>query len=103
MSTFLYNNKKIAFEKKGEGPAMVFLHGFCEDQSMWHSLGALADDWGITFISIDLPGFGQSDTITSSSIEEMADIVHTFCQTQQHDRIAPDGTFHGWICGLGFC
>jgi pimeloyl-ACP methyl ester carboxylesterase len=102
MSTFLYNNKKIAFEKKGEGPAMVFLHGFCEDQSMWHSLGALADDWGITFISIDLPGFGQSDTITSCSIEEMADIVHTFCQTQQHDRIALMGHSMGGYVALAF-
>lgn len=102
MNTFLYNDKKIAFEKKGEGPAMIFLHGFCEDQSMWHTLEAQAAEWGITFISLDLPGFGQSDSLASCSIEDMADIVYTFCQTQQLDRIALLGHSMGGYVALAF-
>jgi pimeloyl-ACP methyl ester carboxylesterase len=102
MNAFQYHDKKIAFERNGEGPAMIFLHGFCEDQSMWQALSAQATDWGVTFISLDLPGFGRSDTIESCSIEEMADIVHAFCQAQQLDPICLMGHSMGGYVALAF-
>lgn len=102
MKYFEYKNNKIAFEKKGTGPVMIFLHGFCEDQSMWHGIAAHLKDEGITFISLDLPGFGRSDTIAPFSIEDMADLVHAFCQSQELDRICLLGHSMGGYVALAF-
>ncbi len=45
---------------RGSGKAAVFLHGFCENHSIWHSLaGRLSENYRV--LIPDLPGFGESD------------------------------------------
>jgi pimeloyl-ACP methyl ester carboxylesterase len=43
----------------GTGPALVFLHGFCESKAVWQDfVSSLAGNWRV--ILIDLPGFGDN-------------------------------------------
>lgn len=68
-------NKRIAYQSKGRGPAIVLLHGFCEDSSIWDEFKTDLLEEKYRVICIDLLGFGDSDTIENASIEKMADIV----------------------------
>lgn len=77
MSNFVtYKNAKIHFKDEGSGKAIVLLHGFLENISMWNNLKPhLAKTHRV--ISIDLLGHGQSDNIGYiHTMEEMADAVN---------------------------
>lgn len=59
---------------EAENIPLLFLHGYCEDLSMWNEyLDAFIDH---TTLAIDLPGFGQSPTSEKLSIESMAQEVN---------------------------
>ncbi|HEX8546065.1 MAG TPA: alpha/beta hydrolase [Cytophagaceae bacterium] len=69
-------NAKLNFKMEGNGPAVVFLHGFCESLNIWDDFFADLSK-GFNAIAIDLPGFGKSPLPSSSiSIEEYAHQVH---------------------------
>ena len=56
---FLYKGLSINYTKKGSGKAVVLLHGFGEDSSVWSGqVHALQRNF--TVINIDLPGSGKS-------------------------------------------
>lgn len=69
-------NKRIAYQSKGRGPAIVLLHGFCEDSSVWDDFKTDLLEEKYRVICIDLPGFGQSDVFENTSIEKMAELVN---------------------------
>ena len=53
------NGVSLAVEVRGEGPAVLFIHGYPMDRSIWaHQMAAL-DGW--RRIAPDLRGMGQSD------------------------------------------
>ncbi len=53
------NGVTLAVEVRGDGPAVLFIHGYPFDRSMWtHQMAALE---GWTRIAPDLRGMGQSD------------------------------------------
>lgn len=53
---------EIAYERVGEGPPLVFLHGAAEDGRVWRSqLAALADEF--TVVAWDEPGAGRSSDV----------------------------------------
>jgi len=55
-------------------PVLVFLHGFCEDLSMWDAvLEKGFDDYRL--LCIDLPGFGASAPQAKGSIADMSKAV----------------------------
>ena len=73
MSEINFKEIKVNYSSRGKGKAIVFLHGFCEDSSVW-------DDFISTFksnkiIRIDLPGFGSSEAMNNPSVELFADVV----------------------------
>lgn len=58
----------------GTGPHLCFLHGFCENSDIWIPvINQLKKTH--TCISIDLPGFGNSDGSKFSSIDKVAKLV----------------------------
>jgi pimeloyl-ACP methyl ester carboxylesterase len=68
--------KLLHYQVIGEGPVIVYLHGFLESSTMWEPLN-LAGIPG-THMLIDLPGHGNSplvDTVNEPSIRFMADEV----------------------------
>jgi pimeloyl-ACP methyl ester carboxylesterase len=76
MKTTIFKNTKISYTEQGKGMAVVLLHGFLENQSMW-------DDFVPEFskkyrvITIDLLGHGQTECLGYvHSMEDQADMVH---------------------------
>ena len=56
------NGLEIAYERVGEGPPLVFVHGAAEDGRMWRpQLAALADEF--TVVAWDEPGAGRSSDV----------------------------------------
>lgn len=63
---------KLAYRQTGQGPAILFMHGFCENKDLWL---AFEQDLSATYqtIAVDLPGFGESrDNRHYHRIEDMA-------------------------------
>ena len=53
---------RIAYERVGEGPPLVFVHGAAEDGRVWQpQLAALADEF--TVVAWDEPGAGRSSDL----------------------------------------
>ena len=62
MEVALANGLQIAYERVGEGPALVFVHGAAGDGRIWQpQLAALADEF--TVIAWDEPGAGRSSDV----------------------------------------
>jgi pimeloyl-ACP methyl ester carboxylesterase len=75
MQTILFQDKKVAYYTGGvKGTPLVFLHGFCEDSSMWDDFLEIFEDEYQT-IRVDLPGLGKSDPVEGVTIEFMAKAV----------------------------
>jgi len=59
------NGLEIAYERAGEGPPLVFVHGAAEDGRMWQpQLAALADEF--TVVAWDEPGAGRSSDLPAA-------------------------------------
>jgi len=58
------NGLEIAYERVGDGPPLVFVHGAASDARMWRpQLAALADEF--TVVAWDEPGAGRSSDVPS--------------------------------------
>ena len=75
--SLVYNGKQLCYyfsNPKEEAPALVLLHGFCEDHRVWeHQWEAMHQH--IPLLLIDLPGFGGSDSPLVSGIDQYAEAV----------------------------
>ena len=76
MKTTIFKNTKISYNEQGKGTAVVLLHGFLENQSMWD---AFVPEFSKKYrvITIDLLGHGQTECLGYvHSMEDQADMVH---------------------------
>ena len=64
----------LAYSESGVGPALVLLHAFPLDRSLYRDVTQPLADAGWHVITPDLPGFGESEE-TVSSIDSMASRV----------------------------
>jgi len=56
------NGVEVAYERAGDGPPIVFVHGATSDSRMWQpQLAALADEF--TVVAWDEPGAGRSSDV----------------------------------------
>ncbi len=76
MKQIQFKNTSISYSDTGKGNAIILLHGFLENQSMW-------DNYITTFskknrvITIDLLGHGETECLGYvHSMEDNADVVH---------------------------
>jgi pimeloyl-ACP methyl ester carboxylesterase len=69
------NGLSIAYERSGDGPAIVLLHGFTHDSRVWRpQLQVLMDQY--TVIAWDAPGAGHSsDPPETFGIVDWADCL----------------------------
>lgn len=76
MKTTHFKNTTISYSDQGKGTAVVLLHGFLENQSMWKAiLPQLSKKNRI--ITIDLLGHGGTDCLGYvHTMEDQADVVH---------------------------
>ena len=77
MAETRFRNIRVHFSSEGDGPAVVLLHGFLEDLTMWNEIApALAGDHQV--IGIDLLGHGKSEnTGQVHTMEEQARMVRS--------------------------
>lgn len=78
-------------EERGDGPAVVFIHGFPMDRTMWRILVPPLGGWHR--IAPDLPGFGLSDPGTGqASVGNYADGLAGVLDAMRVERVV--------LCGL---
>ena len=69
------NGLRVAVYERGDGPAMLFLHGFPELGYSWrHQLPAMADA-GYRAIAPDLRGYGRTDRPDDVAAYRMSELV----------------------------
>lgn len=73
MDTTRINNVTIAYERFGNGPSLLLIHGFPLDHTSWIEAASLLKN-EFDIILPDLRGFGQSTNVeTPYTISDMAD------------------------------
>ncbi|OGS71182.1 MAG: alpha/beta hydrolase [Flavobacteria bacterium RIFCSPLOWO2_12_FULL_31_7] len=71
-----FKNTKISYTDAGKGTAVVLLHGFLENSTMWKYLAPVLAQKN-RVVCIDLLGHGQTDCLGYvHTMEDMADAVH---------------------------
>jgi len=82
-ASFLYGNMPLHYVVAGEGPAVLFLHGFGEDHSIWGNIVRQCSGF-CRCIAPDLPGTGESIFNPDlNSIEDYAEAIRALL-----DRLA---------------
>jgi len=71
-----FRERKVFYSVEGKGTPVVLLHGFCEDQSIWQDFLADLTDSECRVVTIDLPGFGNSEPLAAPEIADYALAVH---------------------------
>lgn len=102
ISKILYKKKKIRFRDVGQGPVIVFLHGFMENMSMWdYFSGKLSAHYRV--ISVDLPGFGGSECLHRVHLmEQMATAVNKVLKEREVKKCLMIGHSMGGYVTLAF-
>lgn len=92
----------LHYMRLGSGPAMMLLHGFPENGTLWQSIGErLAKDF--TVIIPDIPGAGQSSLDAETvSLEEIADSLKGILDKEQISSILLVGHSMGGYITMAF-
>lgn len=96
-----YKNSKVAYQKNGQGTALILLHGFCEDSTMWADFVPLLSK-KCSILTIDLSGFGDSDLLEIGNIDNMAAAVFAVLEHEKIDKCILIGHSMGGYVGLAF-
>ena len=102
MNTLNYKNTNVSYSDIGERTAVVLLHGFLENSTMWDNLiPELAKKYRI--ISIDLLGHGQTECLGYvTTMEDNADMVHAVLSKLKIRKAAFAGHSMGGYVALAF-
>jgi len=102
MKTTSYKNTVIHYTDQGKGTAVVLLHGFLENQSMWNTfLPELSKKYRI--ITMDLLGHGATECLGYvHTMEDQADMVHHVLQKLKIRKAALIGHSMGGYVTLAF-
>jgi len=99
---FYYQDTPINYELRGQGPALVFIHGFLESRSMWKQI-APSFEASHTVITVDLPGHGASGVLQEThSMELMANVVKDLLDELEIETATLVGHSMGGYVSLAF-
>ena len=93
------NGRKLGYEESGYGEAIVFIHGFPHDRSLW-SQQRVALASRARCITPDLAGFGESAPVASTSMESYADDIFLLLDHLEIDRATIAGLSMGGYIAL---
>lgn len=97
-----YKNCNIGFSDIGKGSAVVLLHGFLENSTMWNSIIPEFSKRN-RIVCIDLLGHGTSDCLGYvHTMEEMAEVVKTVIKHLKIRRVTFIGHSMGGYVALAF-
>ena len=102
MKQLIYKNTKISYTEQGKGTAVVLLHGFLENQTMWnHLIPDLIKRNRV--ITIDLLGHGQTESLGYiHSMEDQADMIHAVLHELKIRKTVLIGHSMGGYIALAF-
>ena len=102
MKTTNFKNTKINYTDQGKGTAVVLLHGFLENQSMWKAfIPELVKKHRI--ITIDLLGHGETECLGYvHTMEDQADMVHHVLHELKIRKVVLIGHSMGGYVALAF-
>ena len=102
MNVLTTNQSRIVFQDVGSGPAVLLVHGFPLDRSMWqHQINAWSDRFRL--IVPDLPGFGESQFMGDQwTLASMADELAGLLDHLQIPQITYCGLSMGGYIGWQF-
>ena len=91
------NGTRLAYEVSGDGPGVVFVHGFTLDQRMWDDqVPAFAEKYRV--VRYDLRGFGASARPEAGQAYTHADDLHALLTHLGIDQAAVVGlSLGGWV------
>ncbi|NDI99637.1 alpha/beta hydrolase [Flavobacterium sp. LaA7.5] len=97
-----YKNTNISYTDTGKGTAVVLLHGFLENQTMWNSyIPEFSKKYRV--ITIDHLGHGQTGCIGYiHTMEDMADAVHAVLHELRIRKVILVGHSMGGYVSLAF-
>ena len=102
MKTITYKNTKISFTDDGKGTAVVLLHGFLENKTMWDKyISVLAKNHRV--ITIDLLGHGETECLGYvHAMEDQADMMYAVLVYLRLRKVVLVGHSMGGYVGLAF-
>ena len=102
MKTITYKNTKISFSDDGKGTAVVLLHGFLENKTMWDKyVSALSKYHRV--ITIDLLGHGETECLGYvHTMEDQADMIFAVLISLRIRKIVFVGHSMGGYVALAF-
>jgi 3-oxoadipate enol-lactonase len=78
--------RQLRFRTAGRGPAVVWIHGYTMDSSIWAELWERLPGW--RHIGVDLPGHGQSPPLApGTTLADLADQVAEVCAVTRARRV----------------
>lgn len=102
MKQIIYKNTKISFTDQGKGTAVVLLHGFLENKTMWDKyVSALSKNHRV--ITIDLLGHGETECLGYvHTMEDQADMIFAVLISLRIRKIVLVGHSMGGYVALAF-
>ena len=102
MKQIIYKNTKISFTDDGKGTAVVLLHGFLENKTMWDKyVSALSKNHRV--ITIDLLGHGETECLGYvHTMEDQADMIFAVLISLRIRKIVLVGHSMGGYVALAF-
>ncbi len=102
MKTLTLPHVNLAYEDTGNGPVVVFLHGFAEDGIVWkHQVAALAEAYRV--IAVDWPGSGLSPLGNHPpSMESLAELIYALLLHERIEQCCMIGHSMGGYVTLAF-
>lgn len=97
-----FNGKNCCWYTSGNGSALVFLHGFLEDASIWKNF-ALDLSASFKIINVDLPGHGKTESDPfENTISWMADMLAFILKQENCQEAIVIGHSMGGYAALSF-
>jgi len=98
----MYRDIPVYYSVEGEGPALLFVHGYLEAAEIWESFSTLFTG-SFRVICPDIPGHGSSGTWGEThKMEELADVLALILDAEQVDKCVIFGHSMGGYVAMAF-
>lgn len=99
--TIIHRGKELYYTLRGEGKAVMLLHGFAEDNTIWDELATSLENT-YQFITPDLPGSGRSELLPVLSIDSLAEGAKAILDAEKISEAVVIGHSMGGYVSLAF-
>ena len=102
--TVAVGGRRVAYGEAGEGPTVVFLHGWGLDHRAYKAALARLVAAGMHVVAPALPGFGGSDAVAGpqTSVRGFADWLEELCETLGLEQVVAMGHSFGGAVAIAF-